>query len=84
VRIGTEPRIDGDREIEERENTLLHTREGREMTAPAAAFMDEGQRQPLKGLQEAFRRRMSGRPCGVADILVQLGASFLPVYAAKG
>ena len=35
VRIGTEPRINGDREIEEREHALLHTRERRPMTAPA-------------------------------------------------
>ena len=63
--IGTKPRIDGHREIEERENALLHAREGREMTPPAAALTDEGQRQPLKGLQQAFSRRVSGRPLRV-------------------
>ncbi len=47
VRSGTEPRIDGDREIEERENALLHTRERHEMTALAPAFANDGQRQSL-------------------------------------
>ena len=68
MRIGTEPRIDVNREVEERENALLHAREGRQMTAPTAAFADDGQRQALKGLQQAFSRRVSGRPLRVADV----------------
>jgi hypothetical protein len=61
VSIGTEPRVDGHREIEECKNVLLHAREGREMTALAAAFTDDGQRQALKRLQQA-----SAVGCGVA------------------
>src|SRR2546430_9992867 len=68
VRIRTELRIDVIREVKERQNALLHTREGRQMIPPLAAFTDEGQCQALKGFQEAFRRRVSGRPLRVADV----------------
>ena len=40
VRIGTEPRIDVCREVQEREDTVVHAREGGEMTAPTPALPD--------------------------------------------
>jgi hypothetical protein len=68
VRIGTEPRIDVYREVQEREDALVEAREGGEMTAPMPTFPDNRQRQPLKNLQQAFSRRESGRPLWVADV----------------
>jgi hypothetical protein len=62
VTIGTEPRIDVYREVQEREDALMHAREGGEMAAPTPALPDDRQRQPLKNLQQAFSRRASGRP----------------------
>jgi hypothetical protein len=68
VRIGTTPRIEVIRAVKEHRNAPLHTGEGRQMIPPPVAFADEGQHQVLKGLQEAFRRRVSGRPHRVPDV----------------
>src|SRR5882672_10944040 len=84
MRIGTEARVNVCREVQECEDALVQAREGREMTAPAAAVPDDGQRQPLKGLQQAFSRWMSRGSPGIADVQPGqrgLGRSQAPTHA---
>jgi hypothetical protein len=68
VRIGTEPRIDVDREVKARQNTSLHTGEGRQMILSPKPLADDRQGQPLKAFEQAFSRGAGRRPCWVPDI----------------
>jgi hypothetical protein len=62
VRSGTEPRIDVNRKVQERENAPLHAGEGRQMIPPPAPFPDDRQGESLKAFQHALARRAGRRP----------------------
>lgn len=51
------------------------------MTAPAAIFPDNGQRQSLKGLQQAFSCRVSG--CSVEGIDIKPGRIVVPLQVHR-
>src|SRR5882724_2351545 len=68
VRSGTEPRIDVNRKVQERENAPLHAGEGRQMIPPPATFPDDRQCQSLKAFQHALARRAGRRPLRVPGI----------------
>jgi hypothetical protein len=66
ARIGTEPRSDVHREVQEREKAPLHTGQGREMRPPAPPISDDRQRHALKPFQQARRRGADRGPFRVA------------------
>jgi hypothetical protein len=68
VRIGTQPRIDVHREVQERENASLYAGEGRQMIPPAAPFPNDRQGQSLKTFRQALGRGAGRRPLRVANI----------------
>ena len=68
VKISTQPCIDVDGKVQQRQNALLQGGEGREMKPPALSFPNNGQGQPLKAFQQTLSGGVGGGALRVPGI----------------